>query len=39
VTDTWDWILARGGTAPSHPDHPHVLDRALELRVMKPHRV
>lgn len=39
VADTWDWILARGGAAPSHPDHPHVLDRALELRVMKPHRV
>jgi hypothetical protein len=39
VADTWEWVLARGGTAPSHPDHPHALDRDQELRVMTPHRV
>jgi nucleoside-diphosphate-sugar epimerase len=39
VADTWEWVVARGGSAPSHPDHPHALDRAVELRVMAPHLV
>ena len=39
VVDTWEWLVAQGGNAPSHIDHPHALDRDLELRVMQPHRV
>lgn len=36
VADTWEWVVARGGSAPSHPDHLHALDRDLELRVITP---
>jgi nucleoside-diphosphate-sugar epimerase len=39
VADTWDWVLAAGGTAPSHPDHPHIFDRTQELRVIRPQLV
>ncbi len=39
VADTWEWMVARGGSAPAHPDHPHALDRALELEVIQPQRV
>jgi nucleoside-diphosphate-sugar epimerase len=38
VADTWAWVLERGGTAPQHRDHPHALDRELELKVIAAHR-
>jgi hypothetical protein len=38
VADTWAWVLERGGTAPLHPDHPHGLDRELELQTIEDRR-
>lgn len=38
VADTWAWVLERGGAAPLHPDHPHGLDRELELQTIEDRR-
>ncbi|HSJ28110.1 MAG TPA: NAD-dependent epimerase/dehydratase family protein [Acidimicrobiia bacterium] len=34
VTDTWNWVLERGGTAPRHPDHPHDFPPDEERRLI-----
>jgi 2'-hydroxyisoflavone reductase len=34
VADTWAWVIARGGTAPRHPSHPHEFAPEEEQRLL-----